>query len=100
MFERGTRMLDDCPVCALRFLEDRGDPWAFLLLIDRVTFIFPLVVALYFGLHRASLPLFVVFGVVVGVLFLLTAANRYGASVALVYWARWRFGAEREGANG
>ena len=33
-------------------------------------------------------------GVALVVFFLLTTPNRYGVSVALVYWARWRFGAE------
>jgi hypothetical protein len=79
----------------LRYLEDRGDPWAFLMLIDRAAFIFPLVVALYFGLHRASLAGFIGFGVVLGVVFVLATPNRYGMSVALVHWARWRFGGER-----
>lgn len=95
MFEGWTRMRASCPVCALRYLEDRGDPWAFLLIIDRAAFIFPLVVALYFGFHLASPSLFVACGVALGVVFLLTTPNRYGISVALVYWTRWRFGAER-----
>lgn len=95
LFERGTRMREHCPSCGLRYLEDRGDPWAFLMLIDRAAFIFPLVVALYFGLHRASLAGFIGFGVVLGVVFVLATPNRYGMSVALVHWARWRFGGER-----
>lgn len=95
LFERWTRMRESCPSCDLRYLEDRGDPWAFLLVIDRVAFIFPIVVALYFGLHLANPVGFVVFGVALGVVFLLTSPNRYGLSVALVYWARWRFGAAR-----
>ena len=96
MFERWTRMRESCPHCGLVYLEDRGDPWAFLMLIDRAVFIFPLVVALYFGLHRSSLAWFVGFGVALGVVFVLTTPNRYGASVGLVHWARWRFGGGRE----
>lgn len=96
MFERGTRMRDACSHCGLVYLEDRGDPWAFLMLIDRAVFIFPLVVALYFGLHRASLAAFTVFGVALGAAFVLSTPNRYGASVGLVHWARWRFGGGRE----
>ena len=88
-------MRERCPRCEMRYLEDRGDPWAFLMVIDRVVFIFPLVVALYFGLHRVSVTGFVAFGIALGVLFVLTTPNRYGVSVALVYWARWRFGGER-----
>ncbi len=89
-------MRRNCSRCSLRFLEDRGDPWAFLLVIDRAAFIFPLVVALYFGLHRAQPMLFVFLGVVLGIGFVLTTPNRYGVSVALVYWTRWRFGAHGE----
>jgi len=88
-------MRESCPDCGLRYLDDRGDPWAFLMIIDRVVFIFPLVVALYFGLHRASLVGFVVFGFALGIGFLMTTPNRYGVSVALVHWARWRFGGAR-----
>lgn len=95
LFERGAHMLERCPSCGLRYLEDRGDPWAFLMFIDRAAFIFPLVAALYFGLHRVSLAGFIAFGVMMGVAFLLVTPNRYGASVALVYWTRWRFGGER-----
>ncbi len=95
MFERWARMRERCPACDLRYLEDRGDPWFFLMVIDRAAFIFPLVVALYFRLYLISLSLFVAFGVALGVVFLLTTPNRYGVSVALVYWVRWRFGSER-----
>jgi len=95
LFVRGTRMRERCPDCDLLYLEDRGDPWAFLMIIDRVAFIFPLVVALYFGLHRASLASFIAFGTALGTLFVATTPNRYGISVALVHWARWRFGGER-----
>lgn len=96
MFVRWTRMRHECPHCGLVYLEDRGDPWAFLMVVDRAVFIFPLVVALYFGLHRASLPAFVAFGVALGVTFVLTTPNRYGVSVGLVHWVRWRFGGGRE----
>ena len=68
--------------------------WPFLLVIDRAAFVFPLVVVLYFRLHLISPRLFVAGGVALVVFFLLTTPNRYGVSVALVYWARWRFGAE------
>jgi hypothetical protein len=91
-------MHERCSNCDLKYLEDRGDPWAFLMVIDRVAFIFPLVVGLFFGLHRVSLTAFIVCGVLLGVLFLWTAPNRYGVSVALVYWTRWRFGGERVSA--
>lgn len=95
LFVRGARMRERCSDCDLVYLEDRGDPWAFLMIIDRVAFIFPLVAALYFGLHRASLAGFVVFGAALGALFLATTPNRYGISVALVHWTRWRFGGGR-----
>ena len=98
MFIRGSKMHERCSSCDLKYLEDRGDPWAFLMVIDRAAFIFPLVVALFFGLHRVSLTAFIVCGVLLGVLFLWTASNRYGVSVALVYWTRWRFGGERVSA--
>lgn len=96
LFERWTRVRDRCPACDLQYLEDRGDPWAFLVLIDRGAFIFPIVVALYFGLHRTSFPLFLAFALGLGALFIYTTPNRYGVSIGLVYWARLKFGGARE----
>ncbi len=92
LFEGWTRMRDRCPSCDLQYLEDRGDPWAFLVMIDRGVLIFPIIVALYFGLHRTSFPLFLAFALGLGALFIYTTPNRYGVSVGLVYWARLKFG--------
>ena len=89
-------MRERCPSCDLQYLEDRGDPWAFLMIIDRGALIFPIVVALYFGLHRASFTLFLVFALGLAALFIYTTPNRYGVSVALVYWARLKFGGTQE----
>ncbi len=89
-------MRERCPSCDLRYLEDRGDPWAFLMIIDRGALIFPIVVALYFGLPRASFPLFLVFAIGLAAAFIYTTPSRYGVSVALVYWVRLKFGGTQE----
>ena len=82
---------DRCPTCGLRYLRNYGDHWAFLLFIDRVAFIFPLVVALYFRMYELGVLLFGAFTVGVISLLILTTPNRYGFCVALDYLVRARW---------
>jgi hypothetical protein len=86
-------MRKHCPECDLLYLENQGDPWFFQLFIDRGMFILPLIAALFFGLHRAHLPLFIALCVALLVMFVLTTPHRYGLCVALDYYSRLRWGA-------
>lgn len=88
MFRRWTRLRSHCPACGIRLLRNQGDAWGFLLLVDRGAFIFPVVVALYFGVHLWSPALFVLLGVAVAGTFVAVTPNRYGACVALDYFTR------------
>ena len=74
-----------CDSCGLHFIEKSGDGWAFLLLLDRGIFIFPIIVAFYFGL---SIKL--VFGLFIVIFFLFIGftAERLGVSLAIEYWIR------------
>ena len=92
MFDGWLKLRDRCPACGLRFLENPGDPWVFLLLVDRGAFLFPLVAALFLGLHRVNLPLFLCFAGVVAAALVLTTPHRYGACVAIDYWTRVKWG--------
>jgi len=42
-------MNHECELCNINFNEENGDNWFFLLIIDRALFIFPIIVAYYFG---------------------------------------------------
>lgn len=91
LYEKGISLHDACAVCHLVFLRNQGDPWAFLVAIDRF-FLLPIIAAIYFGFMPGSLAWKVGIFTVIGVLYLVTTPNRYGVCVALDYFtrARWR----------
>ena len=82
---------DRCPTCGQKYLLNPGDHWAFLIFIDRVAFILPLVAALYFRMYELGVLVFGTFAVGVISLLILTTQNRYGFSVALDYLVRARW---------
>ena len=69
----------------------QGTIEAFLIFIDRVAFILPLVAALYFRMYELGVLVFGTFAVGVISLLILTTQNRYGFSVALDYLVRARW---------
>ena len=79
--------LPQCSHCGLVFERNAGDTWAFTIIGDRLP-LGLLVVLVYFGVFRASPALGVAAFVVVGILFLLTSPNRWGAGIALHYLSR------------
>jgi uncharacterized protein (DUF983 family) len=93
LFKRRWRILlyDRCPTCGLTYLRNYGDLWAFLLFIDRVAFIFPLVAALYFRMYELGVLVFGAFAVGVISLLIPTTPNRYGLCFALDYLVRARW---------
>lgn len=91
LFRHWTELHESCPVCRIRFLRNYGDAWAFLLLIDRGFFLFPLIAAIYFGLHDRSFTLFFVLALALLLVFIITTPNRYGTCVALDYLMRRRW---------
>ena len=80
-----------CPSCGLQYRLKPGDHWAFLIFIDRIAFIFPLVAALYFRMYELGVLVFGAFAVGVIALLILTTPNRYGLCVALDYLVRDRW---------
>ena len=52
-----------CPSCGLQYRLKPGDHWAFLIFIDRIAFIFPLVAALYFRMYELGVLVFGAFAV-------------------------------------
>ena len=41
------KLHDNCSACGLKYLQDQGDLWAYLLVVDRALFIFPLIILIY-----------------------------------------------------
>jgi len=92
-------MHDRCSHCDLKYLADQGDLWAYLVVIDRAFFLFPLVVLIYFRLNNPATFWFyfssaaVVFGLVY------TLPHRNGLGLGLDYLVRRNWGDLAEPEN-
>ena len=91
LFRRWLKLREVCPNCGLRYLLNQGDPWAFLLVVDRV-FLLVLIAIIYFKLWPKSLPAVIALFAAVIAVFVATMPHRYGLCVALDYWTRTRWG--------
>lgn len=88
LFERWNRVRERCPHCDLRYLLNQGDPWVFLLIIDRAVFIFPPIVLIYFAWTPGGyLGMGIMLAALVGAI-LYTTPHRYGICIALDYLTR------------
>jgi len=86
------RMHDACSSCGMKFMHDQGDLWMYIIVVDRVLFIFPLIVMLYFKLYNPYSVWFVIFAVaLIGSLFY-TVPHRNAMCLGIDYWARHRWG--------
>jgi uncharacterized protein (DUF983 family) len=83
----GWRHLERCSVCDLVFERNPGDTWAFTIIGDRLP-VAAIIVLLYFGFGRSHRVLAMSAFVVMGVLLVLTAPNRWGVGIALHYLSR------------
>jgi len=72
-----------CDSCGLKFIDQSGDGWVFLLFLDRALFIFPIVVCFYFGINIKA-----VIGLCIVLLctFIWLTTQRLGVSLAIEYW--------------
>ena len=81
-------MRNKCDACNLNFIENNGDNWFFLLIIDRALFIFPIIIAYYFNFA----PMFIIkLSLILLVLFIIFTPMRLGLSFTLVYYLRVRY---------
>ena len=79
------KMNKACNNCGIDLIENNGDNWFFLLIVDRALFIFPIVVALYFEVHPKmiiSLSLFLL------ILFIIITPFRLGLCLGFDYYFR------------
>ena len=74
-----------CGYCGLKLIDQSGDGWAFLLLLDRALFIFPIILAFYFGL---SVKIVLGLYIILLFCFILFTVQRLGVSLAIEYWIR------------
>ncbi len=89
LFESWIRVRPACRSCSTRFLENQGDPWAFLVVVDRI-FVLLLVVLLYFRWAPRSVGgMVALFGVLTAV-FVVTTPYRFGLCLAIAWCARGR----------
>ena len=74
-------------MCGLVYERNPGDTWAFTIIGDRLP-LGLLVVLVYFGVFRSNRALGILTFVVVGLIFVATSPNRWGAGIALHYLSR------------
>jgi uncharacterized protein (DUF983 family) len=87
LFERWLTVRSLCPKCATVLLEDQGDPWAFVVLFDRV-FVLALIGIVYFQFGPPTTwGLGALFAAITAV-FVYTTPHRFGVCVALAYRVR------------
>ncbi len=79
---------DICSDCGIRFVEKPGDDWAFLLLLDRAVFIFPIIAIYYLSIDTITVFTAVIIGVFFMISFIIFTPQRLGVSKAIEYWIR------------
>jgi uncharacterized protein (DUF983 family) len=88
LYQRWMKLHDHCPVCGLQYLANQGDLFGTLLFLDRILFLIPLVVLIYFRLWHPSQIVFILFGGALLFVLIFTMPHRNGASLAVDYWIR------------
>jgi uncharacterized protein (DUF983 family) len=88
LYQRWLKLHEHCPVCGLQYLANQGDLFGTLLFLDRVLFLIPLVVLIYFRLWHPNQLVFFVFAGVMLFLLVFTMPHRNGAGLAIDYWVR------------
>ena len=85
IFKTRFKINHECKSCEVNFIEDNGDNWFFLLIIDRALFIFPIIVAYYFGFGPNFI---IIIPLILLSLFIIFTPIRLGISLAFVYYFR------------
>jgi uncharacterized protein (DUF983 family) len=83
----GWHHLERCAVCGLVYERNPGDTWAFTVVGDRLP-VAAIIVLVYFGIGRSHRILGLTTFVLMGMLLVLTAPNRWGIGIALHYLSR------------
>jgi uncharacterized protein (DUF983 family) len=87
LFSGWAHHLERCSVCGLVYEPNPGDTWAFTVIGDRIP-VAAIILLIYFGVARSHPWLGIATFIVLGVLLVWTAPNRWGAGIALHYLSR------------
>ncbi len=101
IYQGWLKMHDRCSHCDFKYLADQGDLWAYLVVIDRAAFLFPLVVLIYFRLNNPATAWFYFSSGLIFFLLIYTFPHRNGVGLACDYYFRRKWGdlAETEDAT-
>ena len=86
------KLHERCSHCNLKYLADEGDLWAYLVLIDRAVFLFPLVVLIYFRLNNPETLWFYFSSGLIAFSLVYTFPHRNAMGLAMDYWMRRKCG--------
>lgn len=92
LYQRWVKLHDGCTVCGLKYLQDQGDLWAYLVAFDRALFIFPMVVMIYFRIYIPDSNWFYVLVVILIAGFIYTLPHRNGMCLGVDYLIRRKWG--------
>ena len=96
LYRKWMRLHEHCPVCGLKYLESQGDLLGPLVFLDRLLFLIPLVVLVYFGIWHFRLIWLLLLGGAVLFVLIYTMPNRNGVSLAVDYLLRRKEGDLKE----
>jgi uncharacterized protein (DUF983 family) len=90
LFKRLNIMHEHCGVCGLRYLEDQGDLFGYLFVLDRVLFVVPLIGMVFLRVWVPNATWFYVVWAFAMVAVVVTLPQRTGISIAIDYLLRRR----------
>src|SRR5690349_20270837 len=83
LYKRWLTFHEHCSSCGLHYLPNQGDLWGPLLFLDRLLFLIPLIVLVYFGFWHPNIIVFLTFGGLLIFLLIFTMPHRNGMSLAI-----------------
>jgi uncharacterized protein (DUF983 family) len=90
LFKRFNIMHERCAVCGLQYLQDQGDLFGYLFVLDRALFILPLIAMVFLRLYVPSASWFYVLWALLMIALVYTLPHRTGMSIAFDYLLRRR----------
>ena len=88
LFKRLNIMHEHCSVCGLKYLEDQGDLFGYLFVLDRALFILPLIAMVFLRLYVPNATWFYVVWAILMIGLVFTLPQRSGMSIAIDYMFR------------